>query len=83
MGMTSNEPDQHRIPLVGRHAPVLLRSVGAAVIRPISDNDILVWPDGTWCFREVEQEYAWMGDDYIVLPAGSAEHAAHLASQEV
>lgn len=40
---------------------------------PISSDDILVWPDGTWCFRQFLHEYAYMSDDFRVIPDGTHE----------
>lgn len=40
-------------------------------IRPISDDDIFEWPDGTWCFRYESAQYlAYLSDDYRVVPVG-------------
>lgn len=30
-------------------------------------EDICVWSDGTWCFREEVHSYTHMSDDYHVL----------------
>lgn len=46
-------------------------------IQPISNEDIIVWPDGTWCARGDLAEYQHMSDDYIVLPDGSIEWHNH------
>lgn len=43
----------------------------------MSDEDILVWADGTWCYRETLHEMSHMSDDYVTLPADSAEWLAH------
>jgi hypothetical protein len=42
----------------------------------LSPNDIFVWPDDTWCYRdEFERgEWSYMSDDFIVLQEGSVEH---------
>ena len=34
-------------------------------------EDIIIWPDGTWCYRHELVEYGWLGDDYIVLEYGT------------
>lgn len=52
------------------------------MIKPISKEDIIVWPDGTWCYREDLEQYSWMSDDYIVLPVDTPEHTAHLEAVE-
>jgi hypothetical protein len=39
----------------------------------ISLQDILVWPDGSWCFRDELIEMAHRGDDYSVIPLDSPE----------
>lgn len=52
-------------------------------IRPISDEDLLVWPDGTRCYRSeyARGEYAYLGDDFIVLPADSEEWRAAVSEE--
>lgn len=41
--------------------------------------DIILWSDGTWCYREdyFKRPYDWfhMSDDYIVLAEGTAPWA--------
>ena len=39
---------------------------------------INVWPDGTWCYIEDIEEYAWKSDDYqtVVAVQGAEEDAA-------
>lgn len=32
-----------------------------------STEDIFMWPDGTWCFREEYWEMDHMSDDFVVL----------------
>jgi hypothetical protein len=43
-------------------------------------EDIIVWPCGTWCYREELSQMNHMSDDYIVLWYGSAEYNAFDAS---
>lgn len=33
----------------------------------IENEDICLWPDGTWCYGEDLDEYTWMSDDYEVI----------------
>lgn len=42
-------------------------------ITEVRPDDIILWPDGAWCYREWLEEYTWMSDDYQVLPVGSPE----------
>lgn len=44
-------------------------------IRPISQEDIFVWPDGAWCYRYELAEMTHMSDDYEVVPFGTSRHA--------
>ena len=38
-------------------------------VRPICGEDIFLWPDGTWYYREeVEESFMSMSDDYEVIP---------------
>jgi hypothetical protein len=36
-------------------------------------DDVLVWPDGTWCYYFERAEYSHMSDDYRVIPYLNAE----------
>lgn len=42
-------------------------------LRPAAGNDVVRWPDGTWCYRDDLPEYTWMSDDYEVIPHESPE----------
>jgi len=44
------------------------------VVTTNDQDDILVWPDGTWCYRYELREYAHMSDDYTVLSFGTPEY---------
>lgn len=37
----------------------------------IDVEDVLLWPDGTYCYRHELQEMTHKSDDYVVLFAGS------------
>ena len=50
-------------------------------IRPASQLDIFLWPDGTWCFREDAGEYSHISDDFRVLPEGSDEAEEFLVGE--
>lgn len=39
-------------------------------------EDICVWPDGTWCFREDQPGYTHLSDDFFVLEVDSEEWLA-------
>lgn len=39
-------------------------------------SDLILWPDGTWCFKSELHEYSHMSDDYVVYPLMSDEWAA-------
>lgn len=41
------------------------------MIQELSSEDLIVWPDGTTCFRHELWEYAHMSDDYEVVPVSS------------
>lgn len=32
-------------------------------------DDVFLWPDGTWCYREeyLSGSYNWLSDDFTVL----------------
>ncbi len=40
----------------------------------MNDEDILVWSDGTWCYRYELWEMTHMSDDYLVLSYDSPEY---------
>ena len=40
-------------------------------VQPISGEDVLEWPDGTWCTRDELPDMSHMSDDYIVHPYSS------------
>ena len=37
-------------------------------------EDIFVWADGSWMYREDWYESIWKSDDYFVLEFGTAEY---------
>jgi hypothetical protein len=43
-------------------------------IRPASQEDILRWPDGTWCFRCELYWMSHMSDDYEVITEAHPEY---------
>lgn len=43
-----------------------------AALHAVPDHeDILLWPDGDWCFRSQEEEMTHKSDDYRVVTVGS------------
>lgn len=36
-----------------------------------NSEDIMLWPDGEWCFREDENDMQWKSDDYRIVPFDS------------
>lgn len=35
-------------------------------------EDIMLWPDGTWCYREDLEDYlSFLSDDFEVVPFGT------------
>lgn len=41
--------------------------------RPHDIEDVFLWPDGSWCYREEVEEYSHKSDDYKVLYFGTDE----------
>lgn len=39
-------------------------------------EDIFLWSDGTWCYREeyLKGDYNWMSDDFTVISVYSPVH---------
>lgn len=42
----------------------------------ITPEDLIVWPDGSNCFRYELHEYGWKSDDYEVVIPGSGVYQA-------
>lgn len=42
-------------------------------------DDIFVWPDGTWCYRDELEQVSHMSDDTTVLVYNTNEYRAFLA----
>ena len=47
-------------------------------IQPISNEDLIVWPNGTVCMRSELQEYHWMSDDYIVVSVNDPSYQLYM-----
>lgn len=37
-------------------------------------DDIIIWPDGTWCYVSEFSEYAFMSDDFEVISQGTLKY---------
>lgn len=46
----------------------------ARVERIMSNDDIVLWSDGTWCYGSEFPEMTFMSDDYQILKFGTIEH---------
>jgi hypothetical protein len=33
-----------------------------------SQDDLIIWPDDTWCLRQDLHQYGWKSDDYLTIP---------------
>ena len=44
-------------------------------------DDIIVWADGTWCYRYELHEFTWMSDDYTVIAFDSDYFREFIAGQ--
>lgn len=47
----------------------------------MNPDDILLWPDGTWCYSSDLSEYAFMSDDYEVIKVGTIRHIKFLEGE--
>ncbi|QGH45257.1 SIR2 family NAD-dependent deacetylase [Bacteriophage Eos] len=47
----------------------------------LSQEDIMLWADGTWCFRDELEEMTHMSDDYKVLLENSTEWEVFLLKE--
>lgn len=39
----------------------------------MNPDDIIVWPDDVWCFRDELYDFSHKSDDYMVIIAGTDE----------
>lgn len=37
-------------------------------------EDLIVWPNSTWCFRFELEEYSYMSDDHYTIKFGTKEY---------
>ena len=44
-------------------------------------EDVILWPDGTWCYRHELTEYGYMSDDYAVLEYGTVKWSSFLKEE--
>jgi hypothetical protein len=42
----------------------------------MDNEDLIVWADGTWCYRYELEEMTYMSDDYEVVRFGTGRHEA-------
>lgn len=49
-----------------------------AMFQPLSPDDIVVWPDDSWCFRSELEEYTWKSDDYRWILISDSEYDSFL-----
>lgn len=33
----------------------------------MNNEDLIVWPDDSWCYAEDLEEYPWKSDDYVLV----------------
>ena len=33
----------------------------------MNNEDLVIWPDNSWCYTEEVEEYHWKSDDYVVV----------------
>ena len=46
-----------------------------------SNDSVVVWPDGTWCYWSEVSEYGWKSDDYEVLEPCTPQWKAFLKAE--
>ena len=46
-------------------------------------EDVFLWPDGTWCYREELDQYRHKSDDYTVYLEGSHAWNQFMADPEI
>lgn len=50
-------------------------------VKPISQDDLLIWPDDSWCYRSELHEMDWKSDDYYVLYIDTPAYNEYLAKE--
>ncbi|AXN57410.1 hypothetical protein SUNLIREN_110 [Erwinia phage SunLIRen] len=53
-----------------------------AMFQPLSPDDVVVWPDDSWCFRSELEEYTWKSDDYRWILISDSEYDSFMKSQD-
>lgn len=43
----------------------------------LDPDDVILWPDDTWCYRHELAEFNHKSDDYEVLAVGTPAYEAH------
>lgn len=33
----------------------------------MNNEDLIIWPDNSWCYAEDIEEYPWKSDDYVLV----------------
>ncbi len=46
-----------------------------------SSEDVLVWPDGSWCYRYEREEMYFKSDDYFVIREGSEAYEGFIKKE--
>lgn len=47
-----------------------------------SGDDVFVWPDGSWCFRDEREDMCHLSDDCVVLVVDTPEWNKHFEEVE-
>lgn len=45
-----------------------------------SSEDLIVWADESWCYREDLHQFGWKSDDHHVLYVGTTQWDAFMAA---
>ena len=53
-----------------------IKALNNLLTEPKSSDDLLLWPDGTWCEARDIDQYAHMSDDYERIPTDSVRAAS-------
>lgn len=53
-----------------------------AMFQPLSPDDIVVWPDDSWCFRSELEEYTWKSDDYRWILISDSKYDSFMKARE-
>jgi hypothetical protein len=70
------------VPIAQRYIPA--EELGDFDFDITNNEDMVMWPDSTWCFRHELNQFTHKSDDYYIIPFGSCEwHLVNNHSEDI